>query len=939
MIEPLLHSPVAERIGWVLLHSLWQGVVLALVLLVLSRLVSAGLHAVRHGFATGVLVVWLALPLVTWFQLAPDAVSVPGASPAGVDTVTTAAGVAAVNVASVGEALGSGVPVPAGTAVLVDGASGRLSGLLPYVALAWLVAASLLLLRFAGGLVLVQQLRRSGMPLRWLEASLARLAGRLGVRRRVRIEESSRVDSPSAMGFIRPVILLPASAVTGLSTSQLELILAHELAHVSRNDYLVSLLQGLAEALLFYHPLTWWLSRMLNLEREHACDDLALTATGARRIELAETLARLEGTRPVMRPALSASSNLTQRMWRLLQPGGKASGSRPALVPLALVALGSLWFALADQPAEPVPQWTVVLDAGHSVEFPGASANGVEEAELVLTVTRLVRDALVEHGVDVRLTRDDDNALGSTLAEDLEARASVVTAEVDAFVSIHAGAASSSTMMGILAYVAKSAEQPAGIEPSGRLAEVLLQQMVRETGAPSGPVREQAGFRLLDLVGNAVPAVMLEIGFLSNPEEAELLASSDYQERLAAGIAAGILSHLTEEEQQESEFFVRVQDASGIPVREIPELGWPTFHFLADLTQAVPFKLRAPTWLSDEYGFTTSVWIEEDSTASITYQAGLPGHSIEPSIFVMQTPQSAYERLRIGMDASVEFVSVNGEPAVFAAGSWSAGRTPVWVPDVGGVLVWNEAGMTYVLTMNTTELPLVREVLLRSAGSMIELGSPALMPRDGIPPVSDRIRQWVSVYGDVQVGGGPDGQLHLSGEGFLIVEERSPTGADSHRMLVSLDAGAGETWTYWSNGVNLSVNEDVRDWFAGILSDNVRQKLQEVRDSGAMRATTLALQPNGTRATVIVLSGGLWFDQAGMRQMTVPRQSASALNFEFLTQAYAHGLTSRGLFELTLHYLLPRLATEAVEEARYTIEHVDDPALRSRFISMLALVD
>src|SRR5258708_16026583 len=93
------------------------------------------------------------------------------------------------------------------------------------------------------------------------------------------------------------MIPLPASAVTGLSPTQLELILAHELAHIRRRDYLVNLLQTAVESLLFYHPAVWWVSRRMRIEREHCCDDLAVAA-GGNAARYARALAALAGPRP-----------------------------------------------------------------------------------------------------------------------------------------------------------------------------------------------------------------------------------------------------------------------------------------------------------------------------------------------------------------------------------------------------------------------------------------------------------------------------------------------------------------------------------------------------------------------------------------------------------------------------------------------------------------
>jgi len=93
---------------------------------------------------------------------------------------------------------------------------------------------------------------------------LQRLATRLGVGRAVRLVQSVRVDVPSVIGHFKPVILLPASALTGLAPQELEAILAHELAHIRRHDYLVNLIQTTIETLLFYHPAVWWISREIR---------------------------------------------------------------------------------------------------------------------------------------------------------------------------------------------------------------------------------------------------------------------------------------------------------------------------------------------------------------------------------------------------------------------------------------------------------------------------------------------------------------------------------------------------------------------------------------------------------------------------------------------------------------------------------------------------
>ena len=108
-----------------------------------------------------------------------------------------------------------------------------------------------------------------------------RVKERLGVNRAVEIVESALVEVPTIIGCLRPMILLPASAITGFSVAEIELILAHELAHVKRHDWLANLTQTVIEILLFYHPAMWWVSNQIRKERENCCDDMAVALAGS----------------------------------------------------------------------------------------------------------------------------------------------------------------------------------------------------------------------------------------------------------------------------------------------------------------------------------------------------------------------------------------------------------------------------------------------------------------------------------------------------------------------------------------------------------------------------------------------------------------------------------------------------------------------------------
>ena len=141
-------------------------------------------------------------------------------------------------------------------------------------------------LRLLGGWVLTLMLARRAVravsPIR-SRPRRGEMARRLELQRRFAVLESAAVSVPTLVGWVRPVVLLPASALAGLSPQcSCEAVLAHELAHVRRHDYLVNLLQSVVETLLFYHPAVWWVSAEVRAEREHCCDDLAVEVCGDR---------------------------------------------------------------------------------------------------------------------------------------------------------------------------------------------------------------------------------------------------------------------------------------------------------------------------------------------------------------------------------------------------------------------------------------------------------------------------------------------------------------------------------------------------------------------------------------------------------------------------------------------------------------------------------
>ena len=222
--------------------------------------------------------------------------------------------------------------------------------LLPTLVLVWLAGVALLSLRLLTGWLWVQRLRTHGVAAgrtTWQRAWRAARAPPAHLRARSRCSNRRSSTCRRSIGWLKPVVLLPASALAGLTPQQLEAILAHELAHIRRHDYLVNLLQTLVETLLFYHPAVWWLSRRIRVERENCCDDLAVSlcgdpvayADGARRSRSAASGPR----RPSLAMAATGGS-LLQRVRRLLGAPSSHAGRGPAGSParVALLLIGGI---------------------------------------------------------------------------------------------------------------------------------------------------------------------------------------------------------------------------------------------------------------------------------------------------------------------------------------------------------------------------------------------------------------------------------------------------------------------------------------------------------------------------------------------------------------------------------------------------------------------
>ena len=303
-------NALVQALGWTLLHFLWQGLLIGCATALARAALRNARPEARYAVGCGALLACLAWPAAgLYLRLAGGDVT---------------------------GALYSSALLPA--ALLAPDSLPDLDLLLRAVVGVWALCAAVLAVRMALGMLWIERsARNTGATHGQLQTRLSRMAHDAGVTRPVRLRVLDNIASPLTAGIWRPMVLVPAALLTGMPPHLLDALLAHELAHIRRHDYLINLLQNAIEALLFFHPAVWWISRGVRLEREHIADDFAARQLGEpRRLALAlSELERLQFSHHDL--ALAANGgNLMSRIKRLLRPAPQALNWKAAVPLLAL---------------------------------------------------------------------------------------------------------------------------------------------------------------------------------------------------------------------------------------------------------------------------------------------------------------------------------------------------------------------------------------------------------------------------------------------------------------------------------------------------------------------------------------------------------------------------------------------------------------------------
>lgn len=383
--------------GWALLNFIWQGAVIGAVALLLLTLMRGASARWRYAVCAHSLLLCLGLPLGQCLDFTPAQTGLDAALP-------------------------------------------PLAEQMPALVGAWALGAALMLARLALGLAWVARARQRSTPApaEW-QARLDALARRLGLTRRISLRLLPELAGPIALGTLRPCVLLPAALLSRLPVDLLEALLAHELAHVRRWDYLANLLQSAVEALLFFHPVVWWLSARMRAERELVADEISAELIGSPR-RLAQALHALSELDPApMTPPLAPAArggHLLHRIERLLAPRPQATGWKLALPALLIAATSFVVQAKSKETPHPEPQVPAVaaaaeaapaqplrlpVNAKHVVVVDDATGKVLmsRDADAVVPIASLTKlltamvvlDAKLDPAEKLRITSDDVDTL------------------------------------------------------------------------------------------------------------------------------------------------------------------------------------------------------------------------------------------------------------------------------------------------------------------------------------------------------------------------------------------------------------------------------------------------------------------------------------------------------------------------------------------------
>jgi bla regulator protein BlaR1 len=351
-MEAILNNLIRAT-GWSIFHSLWQAAIMYGVLLLVVHTIPTLKAKVRHDLSYGSLIIMFISFVFTFLTIFK---------------IPTSNGDSTVALLTTGN-------IEHGTYFLSWPAEfgDKAERIFPLMVAVYTVGLLIQLFVLSNGFIKLGTLKRDGhqeIPEQWQDV-FNHLISKLGIRSNITFKLSSLVNVPLVVGYLKPIVLFPVTLATQLDINQVEAILIHELSHIRRNDYLLNLIKTAIETILFFNPFVWLTSRLINIEREHACDDLVLNITGTP-ITYAHALLKLEILKEKGSPVLAMAStgknnHLYQRIKRITDMKTNYMNSKQQFFAVALtmaVIISLAWVSPANKEVQKVSikQQTKVLN-------------------------------------------------------------------------------------------------------------------------------------------------------------------------------------------------------------------------------------------------------------------------------------------------------------------------------------------------------------------------------------------------------------------------------------------------------------------------------------------------------------------------------------------------------------------------------------------------
>jgi beta-lactamase regulating signal transducer with metallopeptidase domain len=276
LIEHLISDRFIYAIGWTIAHSIWQIMLISIILWGILYLLRKSSSNLRYLFTASSFVMIIITVITTFITLYNNFLleaPISGEQDGGILQTM-------INETGINEGF-TYISVMYFFIEIFEQISIRIGNNLSFIVLLWFVGLVVFSIKLTGNVIYVQHLKRFGLqPISSdLQDTLKILSNKIGVRKSILIAESLVAKVPMVVGYLKPVILLPAGLICSTPPDQIEAILAHELAHIRRKDVLINTLKSIIEVIFFYHPAIWWMSFVFDQEREHCCDDITLHAS------------------------------------------------------------------------------------------------------------------------------------------------------------------------------------------------------------------------------------------------------------------------------------------------------------------------------------------------------------------------------------------------------------------------------------------------------------------------------------------------------------------------------------------------------------------------------------------------------------------------------------------------------------------------------------